>query len=117
MKVRVFAVWQPMLPTDWAAPATSVLGRLSNRRVQQYWDKNHVLATRMKHDARAPQPVQECCVRSGTLWDLAAVYPAGSTWPDSMPPAVVFSGPVVDVLPAIEAALAPPSPGNGPQRD
>ena len=64
-----------MLPTDWSAPASSVLTRLSDRRVQQHWDPNHVLATRMKNDARAPQPVQDCCVRSGILWDLAAVYP------------------------------------------
>ncbi len=96
-----------MLPTDWAAPASSVLGRLSDRRVQQYWDPNHVLATQMKADARAPQPVQECCVRSGILWDLAAVYPAGSTWSDKLPPAVVFDGPVVDVAAAVESALVP----------
>lgn len=100
-----------MLPTDWAAPASSVLGRLSDRRVQQYWDPDHVLATQMKTDARAPQPVQECCVRSGILWDLAAVYPAGETWSDKLPPAVVFDGPVVDVAAAIESALAPERTG------
>jgi hypothetical protein len=65
-----------------------------------------VLATQMKDDARAPQPVQDCCVRSGILWDLAAVYPPGSTWSDRMPQALVFNGPVVDVIPMIEAALA-----------
>ena len=62
--VRIFAVWQPMLPTDWAAPASSVLRRLSDRRAQQYWDPNHLLAKRMRQDARVPQPEQECCVRS-----------------------------------------------------
>jgi hypothetical protein len=103
----VFAVWQPMLPTDWSAPASSVLSRLSDRRVQQYWDPNHVLATQMKNDAHAPQPVQECCVRSGILWDLAAVYPPGQMWSERMPPAVIFNGPVVDVTSAIEAALVP----------
>lgn len=95
-----------MLPTDWSAPASSVLTRLSDRRVQQHWDPNHVLATRMKNDARAPQPVQDCCVRSGILWDLAAVYPPGATWSDRMPSAVVFNGPVVDVMSEVEAALA-----------
>jgi len=98
-------VWQPILPTDWAAPASSVLKRLSDRRVQQYWDPNHVLATRMKNDARAPQPVQDCCVRSGILWDLAAVYLPGATWSDRIPAAVVFNGPVVDVISEIESAL------------
>jgi hypothetical protein len=95
-----------MLPTDWSAPSSSVLHRLADRRAQQFWDPNHVLATQMKSDARAPQPVQECCVRRGILWDLAAVYPPGSIWADKMPPAVVFDGPVVDVTSAIEGALA-----------
>ena len=103
--IRVFAVWQPILPTDWAAPASSVLKRLSDRRVQQYWDPNHVLATRMKNDARGPQPVQDCCVRSGILWDLAAVYLPDATWSDRIPAAVVFNGPVVDVISEIESAL------------
>ncbi len=96
-----------MLPTDWSAPASSALKRLSDRRVQQYWDPNHVLAIQMKKDARPPQPVHDCCIRSGILWDLAAVYTPGSIWSDAMPPAVVFNGPVVDVTSAIEAALVP----------
>lgn len=94
-----------MLPTDWSAPSSSVLRRLSDGRVQQHWDPDHVLATRMKTDARPPQPEQDCCVRSGILWDLAAVYPAGAAWSDRMPTATVFNGPVVDVIPAIENAL------------
>ena len=100
-----------MLPTDWSAPASSVLRRLSDRRVQQYWDPNHLLATQMKSDARAPQPVQDCCVRSDILWDLAAVYERGSTWSDQMPSATVFNGPVVDVIDAIEDALGSRSSG------
>jgi hypothetical protein len=103
----VFAVWQPMLPTDWSAPASSVLRRLSDGRVRQYWDPNHLLATQMKKDARAPQPEQDCCVRSGILWDLAAVYPPSSIWSERMPAATVFNGPVVDVTAAIEDAIAP----------
>ena len=96
-----------MLPTDWAAPASSALGRLSDGRVQQYWDPNHLLATQMKKDARAPQPEQDCCLRSGILWDLAAVYPPGAIWSERMPAATVFNGPVVDVMDAIQDAVAP----------
>ena len=94
-----------MLPTDWSAPSSSVLRRLSDGRVRQYWDPNHVLATQMKKDARSPQPEQDCCVRAGVLWDLAAVYPAGTLWSDRMPTASMFNGPVVDVIPGIEEAL------------
>jgi hypothetical protein len=96
-----------MLPTDWAAPASSALGRLSDGRVRQYWDPSHLLAAQMKKDARAPQPEQDCCLRSGILWDLAAVYPPGSIWSERMPAATVFNGPVVDVTEAIEDAVAP----------
>ena len=96
-----------MLPTDWAAPASSVLRRLSDGRVQQYWDPNHLLATQMKNDARTPQPEQDCCLRSGILWDLAAVYPPGVVWSDRMPTATLFNGPVVDVTDGIESALTP----------
>jgi hypothetical protein len=104
----VFTVWQPMIATDWAAPSRGVLARMSDSRVQQYWDPEHVLAKRMQQDARPPQPVQECCVRSGILWDLAAVYAKDAVWNDRMPAAVLFNGPVVDVAEAIEAAMAQP---------
>jgi hypothetical protein len=107
--VRVFVVWEPIIPTDFARPTTGALGRTSDRRVQQYWDRGHVLAARMAADARAPQPEQDCCVRKGVLWDLAAVYPKGATWGDRMPTATVFSGPVVDIIEKIDAALTEPS--------
>jgi hypothetical protein len=103
----VFAIWQPIIVTDWAAPGTRALGRMPDGRVQQYWDPNHVLAKRMAADARAPQPAQDCCDRKGILWDLAAVYPRGARWEDRMPPATVFNGPVVDVVDAIEAVVKP----------
>lgn len=96
-----------MLPTDWAAPASSVRRRLSDGRVHQYWDPHHLLAMQMKKDARAPQPEQDCCIRSGILWDLVAVYPPGSVWSDRMPTATVFTGPVVDVTEEIQDAVTP----------
>jgi hypothetical protein len=99
-------VWEPILPTDFGAPTTSVLGRAPDRRVQQYWDPGHLLAKQMAADARPPQPKQECCVRSGHLWDMAAVYPRGARWEAQMPTATVFDGPVADVTEAIRAALA-----------
>ena len=104
--VRVFIVWEPILPTDFGAPITAVLNRALDRRVQQYWDKDHVVATQMAADARAPQPEQECCLRSGVLWDLAAVYPRGTLWDQRLPTATVFNGPVVEITEAIEGALS-----------
>jgi hypothetical protein len=81
---------------------------MPDRRVQQYWDPQHLVAKQLARDARPPQPAQDCCVRSGVLWDLAAVYPKGSTWTDRMPTATVFNGPVVDLTDALTAAVAGP---------
>jgi hypothetical protein len=103
--VRVFAVWEPIMPIDWSAPNTFVMRRIPDPRVRQYWDPDHLLAHRMAQDARPPQPAQTCCEQNNALWDLAAVYPKGARWTDRMPVATVFDGPVVDVIDRIERAL------------
>lgn len=103
--MRVFAVWEPMLATDWLPPSRFVLRRLPDLRVRQYWDRDHALARRMLADERPPQPEQECCERNGNLWDLAAVYPPSTRWTDRLPAATVFNGPVVDVVEPVEAAV------------
>ena len=102
----MYVVWEPIRGTDFTAPATWALSRASDRRVRQYWDKNHALAKQMAADARPPQPEQECCLQGDILWDLAAVYPKGAVWEERMPPATLFNGAVVDIRDAIEAALA-----------
>lgn len=103
--VAVFAVWEPMLPTDQSAPTSGTLARLSDRRVRQYYDADHVFAKRLQADARAPQPVPDCCTREGILWDLIAVYPAGAQWTDRLPVATFFNGPVVDAIDGLEKVL------------
>jgi hypothetical protein len=106
LPVRVFVVWQPILPTDWAPPTAFAMNRISDRRAQQYWDPDHVVAKRLAADRRAPQPAEDCCERSGVLWDLVALYPKGAAWEERIPTATVFNGPVVDVTPEVESALA-----------
>jgi hypothetical protein len=103
--VRVFVVWEPILPSDFSPPVTWVLSRAADWRVHQYWDPNHLLAKQMAADARTPQPEPDCCVDDGILWDLAAVYPKGAVWGEQIPPATVFNGPVVHVIESITAAL------------
>jgi hypothetical protein len=106
--VRVFAIWEPIRVSDLAPPISAVLGRLPDERVRQFWDPDHAVSAQLKKDARPPQPVQECCEQNGHLWDLAAVYPAGSTWTDRLPPATLFNGPVVDLGDSLRDALTPP---------
>ena len=94
-----------MLPTDVAAPTTGTLARLSDKRVRQYYDSEHLFAKRLKLDARPPQPEPDCCTRGGILWDLMAIYPPGAAWTERIPAATVFNGPVVEVIDALEKAL------------
>lgn len=96
-KIAVFAVWEPILSSDFIPPTTGALGRLSDRRVRQFWDKNHRLAKVMA-ESRVGQPQPDCCDRNGTLWDLIAVYPPGSEWREKLPPAKLFNGPVVQQM-------------------
>ena len=102
---KVFVIWEPILPTDWSRPTTFAMKRIGDQRVQQYWDPDHHVARKLAADARSPQPVPDCCERSGILWDLAAVYPPGVSWNERLPPAVVFNGSVIDVAAQIESAL------------
>jgi hypothetical protein len=105
--VLVFVVWEPILASDVTPPTRFAMHRISDRRVRQYWDEQHVVAARMKADARVPQPEPRCCDSDGILWDLAAVYPKSAMWKETLPSAIVFDGPVLSITSSIEAAVAP----------
>jgi hypothetical protein len=96
----VFAVWEPILPTDYSSPGGGVLARLSDPRVTQYWDKNHLFAAqlgeRLKAEPDYPHP--RCCNGRGFEWDEVAVYSQDARWGDQLPHAVFLDGPVVDSL-------------------
>jgi hypothetical protein len=84
-----------VLFTDWASPSTTTLGRISNNRAAQFWDKGRMISHSMgEHD------------RSGIVWDHAAVYPAGAAWGDRPPQPLYEGGPVVRVLDETRAALS-----------
>jgi len=42
--IRVFVVWEPVLWTDFGAPSTATLKRISDPRASQYWDKGHIVS-------------------------------------------------------------------------
>jgi hypothetical protein len=96
-RIRVFAVWEPILPTDYSSPGSAILARLSDPRVAQYWDKNHLvaeqLARKLAADADHPHPI--CCTRNGIQWDEVAIYAPDARWDAQLPRAVFLNGPVV----------------------
>jgi hypothetical protein len=81
-----------MLPTDWSSPSGRVQSRIPDRRVVQFWDKDHLVAKELKQQLSASQL---CCQRNGIIWDVAAVYPKDAQWGASSP--VFFGGNVLDV--------------------
>lgn len=101
--IRVFAVWEPMLPTDWSRPGTPVLARLSDPRVIQVWDQDHLLAGLMEKGAAGIHPA--CCRRKGVWWDVIAAYPPASKWTASAPAPELLNGTIVRTAPELEAQL------------
>jgi hypothetical protein len=89
----VLAVWEPILPSDWTRPTRPVLGRISDKRVIQFWDKDHLVAEQLSAQLRPKEPA--CCRHSRTLWDLVALYPKEATWNGSEP--VYIDGPVYKI--------------------
>ena len=101
MRVRVLVVWEPMLPTDWSRPSGWVQSRISDSRVAQFWDKNHLVAGELKNQFPSSQKL--CCQRNGVLWDVAALYPPKVEWASAAP--AYFGGAVVDVAAEVRQNL------------
>lgn len=99
LPIRVLVVWEPMLLTDWWSPSGMVQSRISDPRVIQYWDKDHLVAKELRQQLTSPP---SCCQSGGILWDMAALYPKRAQWGDSSP--VFADGPVVKVAPVLEEA-------------
>ena len=84
-----------------------VQSRISDTRVIQYWDADHLVAGELQHQLGL-EP--SCCKRDGTLWDLAALYETQAQWGGSSP--IFADGTVVDAAPALEKRLAVLSSGS-----
>ena len=92
--VRVFVIWEPVLPSDLLAPSTSSLKRISDPRVSQYWDKPRLVSHSMGETDH-----------NSIVWDYVAVYEAGKLW-DKVPPEPAYSGsPLVDVITETRTAI------------
>jgi hypothetical protein len=93
--VRVFVVWEPVLPTDWSSPSTATLRRIADSRVVQFWDKGRLISRFMGERDRR-----------NVVWDYIAVYGQGAVRNDHPPQSLYQGGPVVRVIESARAALA-----------
>jgi len=85
--VRVFVIWEPVLPTDFAAPSTAALARIADVRAAQYWDRKRALSHLLGERNR-----------STVVWDYIAVYAPGTLWQDTPPKPIYSDNPVRDVI-------------------
>jgi hypothetical protein len=92
--VRVFVVWEPVLPTDLVAPSTAALARIPDMRVAQYWDRERALSHLMGEHSRP-----------SVVWDYIAVYAPGVTWQDVPPKPVYSDHPVRNVIGSAKNAI------------
>ena len=68
-RLKVFAVWERVLTTDWRAPGGSVMALLPDGRISQWWDAGRVLS---KHLGEIEGD------RKSIIWDWVAIYPPGA---------------------------------------
>jgi hypothetical protein len=104
-KPHVLVVWDPILATDWGSPSDSTLRRISDPRVRQFWDPNHLVSLELSRIAKAKtgEPQLDCCEDNGFFWDDAILYAPHTRWKE-MPVSVLWNGPVWKIIPDLENA-------------
>jgi len=90
-KIRVFVIWEPVLPTDLAAPSTMTLKRINDSRASQYYDKEHLVSKSIGED--------------DLVWDYVAVYSQGKLWEKGPPEPAYSHAPVVRAIDETREAL------------
>jgi hypothetical protein len=91
-KIQVFVIWEPVLPTDLAAPSTMTLKRIADTRASQYWDKEHLVSKSIGET-------------DGVVWDYVAVYPQGKLWEKGPPEPIYSHAPVVRAIDGTREAI------------
>lgn len=104
--IRVFVIWEPVLPTDWSAPSTAALKRIAQPRAIQFWDKGRLLSHAMgEHD------------KNSIVWDQIIVYAPGAVWKQGPPEPFYRGGPVLDVIEPARRALGRVPTGQAAPKD
>ena len=100
-------MWEPILWTDLKKPSGSILARLSDLRVVQFWDHDHLVAQALREALATAGGKGTDCDRSSAqiLWDDVAVYLPGPRWVERQPLTDYFDGPVYLVIPKVKEVL------------
>jgi hypothetical protein len=110
-RLKVLVVWEPVLVTDIRPPSSSDLARLSDRRVEQFWDRGRLLSQRFLEMARAhPERLnveqREQLAGATTVWDFIALFPSNARWGREPPFPEYFGAPVVNVIDEVRRRIS-----------
>jgi hypothetical protein len=97
----VFVVWEPVIFTDWYAPRSAVLARVSDSRAKQFWDRNLLLSEGIKQSLERKGSEHMARIREegrGVVWDIVALFPRGVLWETDFPEPLFLGAPVVYVI-------------------
>lgn len=75
-RLRVYVVWEPMLPGDSKKVAEGATQLVPDRRATHFWIGNQTIAKAFKE----PLGLNE-----RMAWDVYIAYPAKTTWGDDLP--------------------------------
>ena len=106
--LSVFIIWEPVLKTDIAAPLTSVLSLLGDRRVAQFWDPDRVVSADFVRSANtnpARYGLDEPLPPDFVAWDIVAVFAKSARWEHDLPIPDYYGGPVTDSMDAARIAI------------
>jgi hypothetical protein len=112
----VWVVWEPVT-TAAVPPPPDWLAIVSDPRVHQLWDPDHLLSTEILRAERAhPGSPPTAHLRTdgqpdGILYDTILLYDEGTRWQGTLPAPTWLDGGLVAVLPALRERLTgPPEP-------
>ncbi len=100
-RLRVYAVWQPILPTDFRFTRRASL--LADPRVTHLWDREKAVGQWFA-SYRGPEGD---CFMGDVAWDLFYVFGLEAQWGDRPDPLVACGGPVIEKSGKLAAAIAP----------
>jgi hypothetical protein len=116
--MTIFAVWQPVL-TQAGPPSAELQAVLSDPRVLQLWDPDHLLSDEIGRAERAhPGSLSTAHLRTderedGILYDTVVLYADGARWQETLPAPDWLDGGLEAVLPALAERLCRDGLRNG----
>jgi hypothetical protein len=109
-ELKVFVVWEPVLMSDLSPPSSSKLARLSDPRVEQFWDSGRLLskgllALARAHPDRLGAKAKQQLLKARVVWDFVALYPPAAFWRGQPPVPEYYGAPIVEAIDGLRAKL------------